>query len=147
MLEVPSLLFQLPVLLERVDFISVGSNDLCQFIFAADRGNPRLSKRYDMLSPPVLSMLRDVVNHCNKAGVDLGLCGEMASDPLDAMALIGIGYRNISIQPSAVGPIKAMIRSLNLEPLRQYVKTLYGSSQHSLRGNILSFAKDQGVKV
>lgn len=147
MLEVPSLLFQLPALLERVDFISVGSNDLCQFIFAADRGNPRLSKRYDMLSPPVLSMLRDVVNHCNKAGVDLGLCGEMASDPLDAMALIGIGYRNISIQPSAVGPIKAMVRSLNLEPLRQYVKTLYGSSQHSLRGNILSFAKDQGVKV
>jgi phosphotransferase system, enzyme I, PtsP len=147
MLEVPSLLFQLPVLLERVDFVSVGSNDLCQFLFAADRGNPRLSKRYDMLSPPVLSMLRDVVVHCEKAGVDLSLCGEMAADPLDAMALIGIGFRSISVQPSAVGPIKAMIRSLDLKPLGQYVETLYGLSQHSLRGNILSFAKDQGVKV
>jgi len=147
MLEVPSLLFQLPVLLERVDFVSVGSNDLCQFLFAADRGNPRLSKRYDMLSPPVLSMLRDVVVHCEKAGVDLSLCGEMAAEPLDAMALIGIGFRSISVQPSAVGPIKAMIRSLDLKPLGQYVETLYGLSQHSLRGNILSFAKDQGVKV
>jgi phosphotransferase system, enzyme I, PtsP len=147
MLEVPSLLFQLPVLLERVDFVSVGSNDLCQFLFAADRGNPRLSKRYDMLSSPVLSMLRDVVVHCDEAGVDLSLCGEMAADPLDAMALIGIGFRSISVQPSAVGPIKAMIRSLDLKPLGQYVETLYGLSQHSLRGKILSFAKDQGVKV
>jgi phosphotransferase system, enzyme I, PtsP len=147
MLEVPSLLFQLPVLLERVDFVSVGSNDLCQFLFAADRGNPRLSKRYDMLSPPVLSMLRNVVVHCDKAGVDLSLCGEMAADPLDAMALIGIGFRSISVQPSAVGPIKAMIRSLDLKPLGRYVETLYGLSQHSLRGNILSFAKDQGVNV
>jgi phosphotransferase system enzyme I (PtsP) len=147
MLEVPSLLFQLPALLERVDFVSVGSNDLCQFVFAADRGNPRLSKRYDMLSPPVFSMLRDVVIHCDKAGVDLSLCGEMAAEPLDAMALIGIGFRSISVQPSAVGPIKAMIRSLDVKPLGQYMKTLYGLSQHSLRGNILAFAKDHGVKV
>ena len=147
MLEVPSLLFQLPVLLERVDFVSVGSNDLCQFLFAADRGNPRLSKRYDTLSPPVLSMLRDIVLHCDGAGVDLSLCGEMAAEPLDAMALIGIGFRSISVQPSAVGPIKAMIRSLRVKPLGQYMNTLYGLSQHSLRGNILSFAKDQGVRV
>jgi phosphotransferase system enzyme I (PtsP) len=147
MLEVPSLLFQLPALLERVDFVSVGSNDLCQFVFATDRGNPRLSNRYDMLSPPVLSLLRDVVVHCDKAGVELSLCGEMAADPLDAMALIGIGFRSISVQPNAVGPIKAMIRSLDVEPLGQYVETLYDLSQHSLRGNILAFAKDHGVKV
>jgi phosphotransferase system enzyme I (PtsP) len=147
MLEVPSLLFQLPALLERVDFVSVGSNDLCQFVFAADRGNPRLSNRYDMLSPPVLSLLRDVVVHCDKAGVELSLCGEMAADPLDAMALIGIGFRSISVQPNAVGPIKAMIRSLDVEPLGQYVETLYDLSQHSLRGNLRAFAKDHGVKV
>jgi phosphotransferase system enzyme I (PtsP) len=71
----------------------------------------------------------------------------MAAEPLDAMALIGIGFRSISVQPSAVGPIKAMIRSLDVKPLGQYMKTLYGLSQHSLRGNILAFAKDHGVKV
>ncbi len=96
MLEVPSLLFQLPALLQRVDFVSIGSNDLCQFLFATDRGNPRLSERYDNLSPPVVSLLRDVVLHCEGADVPLSLCGEMGANPIDAMALIGIGLRNIS---------------------------------------------------
>ncbi|MBT4932653.1 MAG: phosphoenolpyruvate--protein phosphotransferase [Rhodospirillaceae bacterium] len=147
MLEVPSLLFQLPSLLERVDFISVGSNDLYQFLFAADRGNSRLSERYDMLSPPVMSLLQDVVFRCNEAQVPLSLCGEMAASPLDAMALIGIGFRNISMQPNAIGPVKAMIRSLEVEPLSQYMDTLYNLSQHSLRGNLRAFAKDHGITV
>ncbi len=147
MLEVPSLLFQLPALLERVDFVSIGSNDLCQFLFAIDRGNPRLSERYDTLSPPVLSLLHDVVTRCQEADVPLSLCGEMAANPLDAMALIGIGFRSISVQPNALGPVKAMIRSLNVENLTQYTDTLYGLSQHSLRGNLRAFAKDHGVIV
>lgn len=147
MLEVPSLLFQLPALLARVNFVSVGSNDLYQFLFAADRGNARLSERYDMLSPPVMSLLHDVVARCNAAKVDLSLCGEMAASPLDAMALIGIGFRSLSMQPNAVGPIKAMIRSLKAEPLSQYMDTLDDLSQHSLRGNLRAFAKDHGVSV
>jgi len=147
MLEVPSLLFQMPALLKRVDFVSVGSNDLYQFLFAADRGNSRLSERYDLLSPPGISMLRDVVNHCNEAQVKLSLCGEMAASPLDAMALVGLGFRSLSMQPNAVGPIKAMIRSLKAEPLSQYMNSLYGLSQHSLRGNLRAFAKDHGVIV
>ena len=147
MLEVPSLLFQLPALLQRVDFVSIGSNDLCQFVFASDRGNPRLAKRYDLLSPPVLSLLRGVVKQCDIAEMPLSVCGEMAADPLESMVLIGIGFRNLSIQPNAIGPIKAMIRSLDVEPLSLYVKTLYNLSQHSLRGNLLAFAKDHGVKV
>jgi phosphotransferase system enzyme I (PtsP) len=145
MLEVPSLLFQLPALLQRIDFVSIGSNDLCQFLFATDRGNPRLSERYDNLSPPVVSLLRDVVLHCEEADVPLSLCGEMGANPIDAMALIGIGLRNISIQPNALGPVKAMIRSLDVKMLSQYMDTLYGLSQHSLRGNLKAFAKDHGV--
>ena len=145
MLEVPSLLFQLPALLQRVDFVSIGSNDLCQFLFATDRGNPRLSERYDNLSPPVVSLLRDVVLHCEGADVPLSLCGEMGANPIDAMALIGIGLRNISIQPNALGPVKAMIRSLDVKMLSQYMDTLYGLSQHSLRGNLKAFAKDHGI--
>ncbi len=147
MLEVPSLLFQLPALLARVDFISVGSNDLYQFLFAADRGNSRLSERYDMLSPPVMSLLRDVVKACDEAQVSLSLCGEMAASPLDAMALIGVGFRTLSMQPNAVGPVKAMIRSMDAAALSQYMDTLYGLSQHSLRGNLRAFAKDHGVTV
>jgi phosphotransferase system enzyme I (PtsP) len=147
MLEVPSLLFQMPALLARVDFVSVGSNDLYQFLFAADRGNARLSERYDLLSPPIMSLLRDVVDRCNEAGVPLSLCGEMAASPLDAMALVGIGFRSISMQPNAIGPVKAMIRSLDVEPLSQYMDTLYGLSQHSLRGNLRAFAKDHDITV
>jgi phosphotransferase system enzyme I (PtsP) len=143
MLEVPSLLFQLPALLSRVDFISVGSNDLYQFLFAADRDNSRLSERYDMLSPPVVSLLQGIVHRCNEAQVPLGLCGEMASNPLDAMALIGIGFRSISMQPNAIDPVKAMIRSMEVKPLSQYMDTLYNLSQHSLR----AFAKDHGISV
>ncbi len=147
MLEVPSLLFQLPALLERVDFISIGSNDLCQFLFAIDRGNPRLSGRYDMLSPPVMSLFRDVVSRCDDANVPVSLCGEMAANPLDAMALVAIGLRSLSVQPNAVGPVKAMIRSLNVATLTPYMDTLCGLSQHSLRGSLRAFAKDHGVKV
>lgn len=99
MLEVPSLAWQLPALLERTDFISVGSNDLLQFLFACDRGNPELADRYDLLSPAVLRFLHDVVEQCNRAGVEISLCGEMAGRPLEAMALIGIGFRRMSMPP------------------------------------------------
>jgi len=145
MLEVPSLLFQMPSLLKRVDFISVGSNDLCQFMFAADRTNAKVSDRYDLLSPTVLSLLRSIVNQCEEAGVSISLCGEMAASPLEAMALIGAGFRNISVGPNAVGPIKAMVRSLSVAPLSDYMSTLYELSQISVRGNLRSFAKDHGV--
>ncbi|MFM2130718.1 MAG: hypothetical protein RL477_2264, partial [Pseudomonadota bacterium] len=91
MVEVPALLWQLPELLARVDFLSVGSNDLIQFLFASDRGNPRLAGRYDALSPVVLRVMRDLVAAADKAGVPVSVCGEMAGRPLEAMALIGLG--------------------------------------------------------
>ena len=147
MLEVPSLVFQLPALLKQVDFISVGSNDFFQFLFASDRGNPQLSERYDLLSPPVLTLLRSISQQCRAAGIPVSLCGDMASRPLEAMALIGIGFRDLSVAPPNVGPIKAMIRSLSALPLGEYMNSLYDLDQHDTREKLGSFAKEHGVKI
>jgi phosphotransferase system enzyme I (PtsP) len=147
MLEVPSLVLQLPALLKQVDFISVGSNDLFQFLFASDRGNPQLSERYDLLSPLVLTLLRSVVEQCRTAGTPVSLCGDMASRPLEAMALIGAGFRDLSVTPSSVGPIKAMIRSLSVLALCEYMNSLYDLDQHDTRQKLGSFAQEHGVII
>jgi phosphotransferase system, enzyme I, PtsP len=147
MVEVPSLIFQLDSFLPQVDFLSVGSNDLMQYLFAADRGNPRISNRYDPLSPPMLSLLRHLVERCDSAGVPVSLCGEMAGRPLDAMTLIGLGFRSLSMAPPAVGPVKTMLRSLNVVELRKYLSTLYLLGDHSLREKLRAFAKDHGVEI
>jgi len=147
MLEVPSLIWQLPALLPRVDFVSIGSNDLIQFLFACDRGNPELIDRYDVLSPPVLTFLRELVERCRDAGVQLSFCGEMASRPLEAMALIGLGVRRVSLTPSDVGPVKAMIRSLACGELACYLQRLYDLPDHSLRVRLHNYALDHGVQL
>jgi phosphotransferase system enzyme I (PtsP) len=147
MLEVPSLYWQLPALLRRVDFVSVGSNDLFQFLFACDRGNPALIDRYDVLSPPALSFFRDLVERCRAAGVQLSVCGEMASRPLEAMALIGLGVRHLSLAPSEVGPVKVMLRSIDAAPLEQYLRRLLDLPDHSLRGRLQAYAQDHGVAL
>jgi phosphotransferase system enzyme I (PtsP) len=145
MLEVPSLYWQLPALLQRVDFLSVGSNDLFQFLFACDRGNPALVDRYDVLSPPALSFFASLVERCRAAGVPLSVCGEMASRPLEAMALIGLGLRRLSVVPSEVGPVKAMLRSIDAARLEQYIRRLLDLPDHSLRGRLQAYAQDHGV--
>lgn len=147
MLEVPGLVFQLPALLPRVDFLSIGSNDAVQFLFASDRGNPRLAGRYDELSPIVLSFLSKVVAECRAAGVSLSLCGEMAGRPLDAMALIGLGFRSMSMAASSIGPVKAMVRSLDLQGLEEYIAGLVHLPDHSVREKLRSFAADHGVII
>jgi len=147
MLEVPGLLFQMDQLLAAVDFLSIGSNDLMQFLFATDRGNPRLSDRYDTLSPAALKMLKSVVDNCNGAGVQVTVCGEMAGRPLEAMALVGLGYRRLSMANPSIGPVKEMTRSLSVAALESFVTPLLGSSEHSLRGKLRSFALDHGVAV
>ena len=113
MVEVPSLLFQLDELLERVDFLSVGSNDLVQFFYAVDRGNARVSARFDELSPPVLRALKQIADKAKQHGKPVTLCGELASSPLGALALVGLGYRSLSLVPSAIGPVKAMLLELD----------------------------------
>jgi len=145
MLEVPSLYFQLPQLLDRVDFLSVGSNDLVQFLFACDRGNPRVSGRYDVLSPPVLLFLREVVACCDEAGVPVSLCGEMAGEPLEAMALIGLGFRRLSMPPRAIGAIRHMIRMLDTVALESAMAPVYGAADHSVREILRDFAISAGI--
>lgn len=147
MLEVPSLIYQLPILLRRVDFLSIGSNDLLQFLFASDRGNPRIADRYDVLSPPVLRCLGAIVAECARANVPLSLCGEMAGRPLEAMALVGLGLRTLSMAPPSVGPVKTMVRSVALDPLRRYVDTLLDLPNRSVREQLRGFAHDHGVVI
>jgi len=147
MLEVPGLLFQLPALLARVDFLSVGSNDLAQFLFASDRTNPRLAERYDELSPAMLAVLKTVAEQCAAAGVPVGVCGEMAGRPVDAMALVGLGYRSLSMATPSIGPVKEMILSLNAGRLGQYLSALIDPAEHSMREKLRDFARDHGVAV
>jgi phosphotransferase system enzyme I (PtsP) len=147
MLEVPSIVWQLEKLLPYVDFLSIGSNDLMQFFFASDRGNPRLSGRYDMLSPGALELIKSIVDTCAQGQVPVTLCGEMGAKPLEAMALCALGLRHISISPSSIGPVKSMIRSLNVSTLRPYLLTLLKSDSRTLRGKLRTFAKDHEVAL
>jgi phosphotransferase system enzyme I (PtsP) len=145
MLEVPSLFFELPQLLPKVDFVSVGTNDLVQFLYAADRGNARLAERYDALSGPVLRLLRQLVAACGAHAVPLAVCGEMAGEPLAALALIGIGLRTLSMSPAHIGPVKAMVRSVDLGSLAPLLDDLDALPSRSLRGKLRDFARDHGV--
>jgi len=147
MFEVPALLWQLPALCERADFISVGTNDLVQFLYAADRGNPRLANRYDALSPPVLRVLGEIASTCARRSIPAAVCGEMAGLPLDAMVLVGLGFRSLSMAPASVGPVKAMIRSLDLGALEELIRSLADLPTHSLRGKFHDFARDRGIAV
>lgn len=147
MLEVPSLGYQLPALFREADFVSVGSNDLMQFLFASDRGSPRMADRYDVLSPPVLTFLGQLADAAAAAGKPLALCGEMAGRPIEAMALLGLGFRVLSMAPPSVGPVKAMLRKLKIEPLAALVRALSRSSEHSVRETLRTYARDQEVPI
>ncbi|HWK47123.1 MAG TPA: phosphoenolpyruvate--protein phosphotransferase [Stellaceae bacterium] len=147
MLEVPSLVWQLPTLCRVVDFISVGSNDLTQFLFASDRGNARLAERYDVLSPPMLKCLGQIARTAGAAGVPFSMCGEMAGRPLEAMVLAGLGYRSLSMSPSSIGPVKSMVRRLEVGPLADYLADLIDRPDHSLRSKLSDFARDRGVQL
>ncbi len=147
MLEVPALAEQLDVLLRRVDFLSVGTNDLTQFLFAADRANPKLAERYDWLSASILRFLARLVGPCEAAGVPLAVCGEMGGRPLEAMALIGLGLRRLSITPAAVGPIKAMARSLDAGALAAHMADLLAAPPRDMRGALAGWAATNGVEL
>ncbi|NDH64329.1 MAG: hypothetical protein EBY18_22390 [Alphaproteobacteria bacterium] len=147
MLEVPSLLWQLDELMRHVDFISVGSNDLMQFLYAVDRGNTRVASRYDTLSPPMLRVLDAIITKCDAAGVEASICGEIAGQPLEALALVALGFRNLSMSASGIGPVRGMIRSLRLEAARSYVKTLLAAEVSTVRENLRAFARDHAIAL
>ncbi len=149
MVEVPSLLFQIDELLDRVDFLSVGSNDLMQFLYAADRGNVRVSKRFDALSAPVMNVLKGIVDKGKKHGKPVALCGELASQPIGALALAILGYRSLSLSPSAVGPVKAMLLDLDLRKAEKTILPLLEQpvGSVSVRGQLESFATAEGLQL
>jgi phosphotransferase system, enzyme I, PtsP len=147
MLEVPTLLWQLSALCQRVDFLSIGTNDLTQFMFACDRGNPRLADRYDPLCAPMFAVFRSVIAETAAAGVPLSMCGEMAGDPIEAMTLIALGFRTLSMTATAIGPVKAMIRSLDVARTAAYVAEIGDRTDHSLRSKLEAYARDHAVAV
>lgn len=147
MIEVPSVLFQLDELLQHVDFVSVGTNDLYQFVFACDRGNPRLSDRYDVLSAPFLKLMKLIVDKANQYKVYCSVCGEMASNPLEAMVLIGLGYRNLSVSGASYAGVKKMINSMMLEDVEDYVKSLLKSTKTSVRPQLIAYAYDHTIAI
>ncbi len=153
MLEVPALMWQLDELLREVDFISVGSNDLLQFLFAADRGTPSLFNRYDLLSQPVLSLFEALLVAAsaakNGAGVPVSLCGEAASRPLEAMTLVGLGFNSLSMSASGILPVKALLAGLDLEAFRPVLSAIRRSTSGapSLREPITVWAREHGLPV
>ncbi len=149
MLEVPALLWQLDELMDEVDFVSVGSNDLFQFAMAVDRGNARVSDRFDVLGRPFLRILRDIVRAGDRNETSVTLCGEMASKPLSAMALLGIGYRSLSMSPTAVGPVKAMLLALDIDKLSAMLHAALDDKrgQTSVREMMVAFAAETGVPL
>jgi phosphotransferase system, enzyme I, PtsP len=149
MVEVPSLLYQLDELLERVDFLSVGSNDLVQFLYAVDRGNPRVANRFDPLSAPVLRALKDIADKCREHGKPVTLCGELASQPIGALALVAIGYRSLSLTPSAMGPVKAMLLELDCRKTAAFLCPLFEKSGGAtpIRSQLEKFAARESLQI
>ena len=149
MVEVPSLLYQLDELLEHADFLSVGSNDLVQFLYAIDRGNPRVADRFDALSAPVLRALKDIADKGRAHHKPVTLCGEMASQPIGAIALAAIGYRALSLTPSAVGPVKAVLLDLDCGKAAEFLNPLIEkpNGNKPIRAHLQEFAIKQGLQI
>ncbi|MDY4885757.1 MAG: phosphoenolpyruvate--protein phosphotransferase [Alphaproteobacteria bacterium] len=147
MIEVPSVVFQLDDVLKYADFISIGTNDLAQFMFACDRGNPRITDRYDVLSAPFLRALKQIIDKADAAGVPCSVCGEMAGTPIEAMVLIGLGFRKLSMAGSAFGNVKKMVRTLRVQDITDYVQTLLKSPKRTLRPQLSAYAHDHGIAI
>jgi phosphotransferase system, enzyme I, PtsP len=149
MVEVPSLLYQLDELLEHADFLSVGSNDLVQFLYAVDRGNPRVSTRFDPLSAPVMRALKDIAGKAREYGKPATVCGELASQPIGALALTALGYRSLSLTPSAVGPVKAMLLDLDVAKAAEFLCPLIEkpAAGMPIRAHLEKFAAAGGLQL
>ncbi|MGQ3041022.1 MAG: phosphoenolpyruvate--protein phosphotransferase [Brevundimonas sp.] len=147
MIECPSLLWHLDALLPLTDFVSIGSNDLFQYMFAADRTNPLVSDRYDPLSPPALRALAEIQKKCADTGTPVSVCGELAGRPLEAFALLTLGFTRLSAPAGGVGPVKRMILSTDLTAARRGMAALLGSSSASIRGELETLARKLNVAI
>lgn len=147
MLEVPALAEVLDQMAERISFLSVGTNDLTQFLFAADRANPKLAERYDWVSPAILRFLRRVSQGLVGRQIDVSVCGEMGGRRLEALALLGIGYRRFSITPAAVGPIKELVRKVDLAEITAAMNEWLASPPPDMRAALVAWAEERGIEL
>ena len=145
MLEVPALAEQLDLLAPKIQFLSIGTNDLTQFLFAADRANPKLAERYDWLSPAILRFVRRIVRKLEGQGVDVTVCGEMGGRQLEALALMGVGIERLSITPASVGPIKAMVGKLEVAAIREAMEGWLTAPPQDLRQVLSEWAAERGL--
>ena len=147
MLEVPSLAEVLDILLPKLSFISIGTNDLTQFLFAADRANPKLAERYDWLSPSILRFLARIAKNMVGSQVRIGVCGEMGGRRLEALALMGLGYTRFSITPAAVGPIKELVRKVYLPDLTKQMQQWMMTPPPDMRTALAHWAETNGIDL
>ncbi|WP_128891897.1 phosphoenolpyruvate--protein phosphotransferase [Erythrobacter sp. HKB08] len=147
MLEVPALAEVLDLLIPRLSFLSVGTNDLTQFLFAADRANPKLAERYDWLSPGILRFMRRIAQSTIGQPVELGVCGEMGGRQLEALALLGLGFRRLSITPVSVGPIKELVRQVDLNEITEAMNRWLSSPPEDMRATMRAWAEERGIAI
>ena len=149
MIEVPSMLWQLEAACQQADFLSVGSNDLFQYVYAVDRENKRVAERFDPLSGPFLKALKQIADTARVHKTPLTLCGEIGGNPLEALALLAIGYRGLSMSAASIGPVKAMVLATHLQVAEKYVLHLIEEARGAqpLREKLRKFAKAQGIPV
>lgn len=149
MVEVPALLWELDELATRVDFLSVGTNDLMQYLFAIDRDNKRVATRFDPLSPAMLRALKSIAAAGRAHGVPVTLCGELGGKPLSALALVAIGFRHLSMSASSLGPVKAMLLGLDAADATAYVGELLalGNGAASLRPDLAAYAERHSLPL
>jgi len=145
--ETPSLAFSIDQLKGKADFLSIGTNDLMQFFFAADRDNARLSGRYDILSRPAMRLLLQMRQRADEARLPITVCGEAGGRPLEALALIALGYRRLSMQSARIAPIKLLVRSVDLSQLAPRVQAALEGGEPNVRKAMEAIAQDFGIKA
>ena len=145
MLETPSLAFAPDQFFQMADFISIGGNDLKQFFFAADRENELVRRRYDTLNVSFLTFIEQIAARCDSFGTPVSFCGEDAGRPVEALAFAAMGLRQLSMRPPSIGPVKKLLRSVDLSEARQVINTARGSGAQSVRPALTGWLGSKGL--
>jgi phosphotransferase system enzyme I (PtsP) len=145
MIEVPSMIYLLPLIADRIDFVSVGTNDLTQYLLAVDRNNARVADVYESMHPSVLCALKHIYDTCQQLNIDVCICGELAGDPIGALLLIGMGYRSLSMNTSNVAKVKYLIRNAKVKTLQELAqKALMQPYGHDIYSMMQTYFEDYG---
>lgn len=146
MIEVPSMIFMIDQLRQRVDFVSIGTNDLTQYLLAVDRNNTRVANLYDSLHPAMLRALKAIADATRQAGIELCLCGEMAGDPMCVVLLVGLGYHHLSMNGRNVARVKYLLRHIELKEAQRLAESgLQAQLASEVRHQVVSFMEQQGL--